>query len=315
MNQQRTTSCRICVIGSANVDLIFRTQRLPQPGETLAGHSLDQCMGGKGANQAVAAARLGAHVGFVARVGNDAFGLQAIQAYQSDGIDTSFVQRDADLPTGTAAILVDDQAENCIIVVGGANQALTPQDIQNASLAIEQADVVLCQLETPVQASITAFRIARAAGVMTVLTPAPVASVTDELLSLCDVCVANMTEMAALVNRSVKSRDDAELAANLLRQRGVQRVVLTMGSEGALVVDETGATFIPPYKVKAVDTTGAGDAFTAALAVSLAEGLDIGDAARRASLVAAISVTRSGTQTSFPTLDEVNSSVLHPSHN
>jgi ribokinase len=305
MNQPRAISARICVIGSANIDLIFRTQRLPQPGETLAGHSLQQCMGGKGANQAVAAARLGARVTFVARIGNDAFGIQAVKAYQSDGIDTSFVQRDTDLPTGTAAILVDDLAENCIIVVGGANQALTTQDIQNASLAIEQADLVLCQLETPVQASIAAFRIARAAGVTTVLTPAPVASVTDELLSLCDVCVPNRTEMAALVNRSVERLDDAELAAKLLRQRGVHRVVLTMGSEGALVVDESGATFIPPYKVKAIDTTGAGDAFTAALAVSLAEGQDICDAARRASLVAAISVTRRGTQTSFPSQSEV----------
>lgn len=305
MNQLRAKLAKICVIGSANVDLIFRTQRLPQPGETLAGHSLLQCMGGKGANQAVAAARLGADIAFVARVGNDAFGLQAVQAYQADGIDTSYVQKDVNLPTGTAAILVDDQAENCIIVVGGANQALTTQDIQNASLAIEQADLVLCQLETPVQASIEAFRIARAAGVTTILTPAPVASVTDELLSLCDVCVPNRTEMAALVNRSVESRDDAVLAANLLRQRGVQRVVLTMGSEGALVVDGSEATFIPPHQVKAIDTTGAGDAFTAALAVSLAEGLDICDAARRASLVAAISVTRRGTQRSFPSQSEV----------
>lgn len=305
MNQPRTTIARICVIGSANIDLIFRTQRLPLPGETIAGQSLHQCMGGKGANQAVAAARLGADVTFVARVGNDALGLQAVQAYQAEGIDTAYVQRDVNLPTGTAAILVDDQAENCIIVVGGANQALTSQDIQNASLAIEQSDLVLCQLETPVQASIEAFRIARAAGVTTVLTPAPVATITEELLSLCDVCVPNRTEMEALVNRSIESRDDAELAANLLRQRGVQRVVLTMGSEGALVVDATGATFVPPCKVTAIDTTGAGDAFTAALAVSLAEGLDIRGAAQRASIVAAISVTRRGTQTSFPSQSEV----------
>jgi ribokinase len=170
---------------------------------------------------------------------------------------------------------------------------------------IQQADLVLCQLETPIAATLQAFRIARAAGVMTVLTPAPVASITDELLALCDVCVPNTTEIAALLNRSVKSRDDAELAANLLRKRGVQRVVLTMGREGALVVDDSGTAFIPPRQVKAVDTTGAGDAFTAALAVSLAEGLDIREAARRASLVAAISVTRIGTQTSFPTVDEV----------
>lgn len=309
MSEQKTTSRRICVVGSANIDLTFRTPRLPQPGETISGHSLHQCMGGKGANQAVAAARLGAQVAFVARVGNDAFGLQAIQGYRADGIDTSFVQRDANLPTGTAAILVDDNAENCIIIVAGANGALTADDINAATSMIQQADLVLCQLETPIGATFEAFRIARAAGVITVLTPAPVASVTDELLELCDVCVPNTTEIAALVNRSVRSRDDAQLAANLLRQRGVQQVVLTMGSEGALVVDDSGATFIPPYKVKAIDTTGAGDAFTAALAVSLAEGLDIREAARRAGLVAAISVTRIGTQTSFPTLNEVNNTL------
>ena len=309
MNEQKTISRRICVVGSANVDLTFRTCRLPLPGETLAGRSLDQGMGGKGANQAVASARLGAQVTFVARVGNDAFGSQAVAGYQAEGIDTAYVQRDAQRSTGTAAILVDDQAENCIIVIGGANEALTPEDIRTASSVIEQADIVLCQLETPAAASEEAFRIARAASVMTVLTPAPVTSVTDELLKLCDVCVPNMTEIAALVNCRVNCEganlDDAVRAAELLRARGVQCVVLTMGSKGALVVDDTGSTYIPAIKVKAIDTTGAGDAFTAALAVSLAEGMDIREGARRASLVAAISVTRPGTQTSFPSLSEV----------
>ncbi len=335
MSAQKTASRKICVVGSANVDLTFRTPRLPLPGETLAGRSLHQGMGGKGANQAVAAARLGAQVAFVARVGNDAFGTQALLGYQAGGIDTSFVQRDANLPTGTAAILVDDHAENCIIVVAGANAALTPDDIRAASSVIEQADLVRCQLETPIGATLEAFRIARAAGSLTVLTPAPVAFVTDELLALCDVCVPNMTEIAALsgcpdpvaklvksfcgqhesqpkvlatfaTNERPESYDDAVHAAILLRERGVKRVVLTMGNKGALVMDDTGATHIPAMKVKAVDTTGAGDAFTAALAVSLADGLDIREAACRASIVAAISVTRIGTQTAFPSLDEVN---------
>lgn len=276
------------------------------PGETLAGHSLHQGMGGKGANQAVAAARLGAQVTFVARVGNDAFGTQAVLSYQAEGIDTSFIQQDVHWPTGTAAILVDDQAENCIIVVAGANAALTPENIQAASTVVEQADLVLCQLETPIGATIEAFRIARAAGVQTVLTPAPVASVTDELLTLCDVCVPNKTEIAAIVGRSVESRDDAVQAAELLRKRGVKRVVLTMGSSGALVMDDAGATHIAAMKVDAVDTTGAGDAFTAALAVSLSDGLDLREAARRAGIVAAISVTRIGAQAAFPTRKEVN---------
>jgi len=263
-------------------------------------------MGGKGANQAVAAARLGANVAFVARVGNDAFGTQALLGYQVEGINTSFIQKDAECPTGTAAILVDDQAENCIIVVAGANAGLTADDIKAASLVIEQADLVLCQLETPVDTAIEAFRIARAAGALTVLTPAPVALVTDELLALCDVCVPNITEIAALVNYSVENHDDAVRAAALLRERGVKRVVLTMGGKGVMVMDDAGATHIPAMKVEAVDTTGAGDAFTAALAVSLADGFDLRAAARRASIVAAISVTRIGTQTAFPSLREVN---------
>ncbi|QDT03687.1 Ribokinase [Rubripirellula lacrimiformis] len=339
MNEFKRSS-RICVIGSANVDLTFRTPRLPLPGETLAGRSLHQGMGGKGANQAVAAARLGAQVTFVARVGNDVFGDQAIHGYQADGIDTSFVQKDANLPTGTAAILVDDHAENCIIVVAGANDGLTATDIQAAASFIEQADLVLCQMETPIEASLAAMRIARAAGVTTVLTPAPVGCVTDELLELCDVCVPNMTEIAVLADcpqtttkpadtervgpspeiqapeiqapeipsrevQTLEGFDDAIGAAQRLRGRGVQQVVLTMGSRGALVLDDTGPTHLPAISVAAVDTTGAGDAFTAALAVSLADGLELRDAAGIARIVAAISVTRIGTQTSFPTSDEL----------
>ncbi len=296
---------KICVVGSANVDLTFRTHRLPLPGETLAGSSLHQGMGGKGANQAVAAARLGARVTFVARVGNDAFGSEALASYAAEGIDTSFIHKDNERPTGTAAILVDDKAENSIIVVAGANEGLTPDDIKAATSSIESAALVLCQLETPLGTAIEAFRIARASGTLTVLTPAPVSLVTDELLALCDVCIPNKTEIAALTGCLIENYDDAKNAANLLRQKGVKRVVLTMGGEGALVVDDEGATHIPRMKVDAVDTTGAGDAFTAALAVSLANGLDIRQSARQASIVAAISVTRIGTQSSYPTGKEV----------
>lgn len=306
MSRDVTTPRKICVIGSANVDLTFRTPRLPVAGETLAGRSLHQGMGGKGANQAVVAARLGAQVAFVARVGKDAFGTQAVDAYQAEGIDTSFVQQDDNQPTGTAAILVDDDAENCIIIIAGANDELTTDDIRAASSVIEQSDVVLCQLETPVDVALEAFRMARAAGALTVLTPAPVACVTDELLALCDVCVPNKTEIATLVNCPMESHDDARHAAERLRQRGVKRVALTMGGDGAMVLDDSGATHIPAAKVKAVDTTGAGDAFAAALAVSLADGRDLSEAASRASVVAAISVTRIGTQAAFPSLTELN---------
>ena len=300
------TRKRICVVGSANVDLTFRTPRLPVPGETFSGRSLHQGMGGKGANQAVVAARLGAQVAFVARVGNDVFGTQAIDAYKAEGIETAFIIQDTEQPTGTAAILVDDDAENCIIVVAGANERLTPDDVQAASSAIKQSDVVLCQLETPAETALEAFQLARDAGKLTILTPAPAESITSELLALCDVCVPNKTEISALVDQPVASERDAIRAAELLRSRGVNRVALTMGGNGVLVLDESGPTHIPATKVKAVDTTGAGDAFAAALAVSLADGLSLAEAAGRAGMVAAISVTRIGTQTSFPSLSEVS---------
>lgn len=297
---------RICVVGSANIDLTFRTPRFPQPGETLTGHSLHQGMGGKGANQAVAAARLGAAVTFIACVGNDAFGEAAMDAYVAEGIHTTFIRQVVNQPTGTAAIVVDDQAENCIIVVAGANAMLKPADVTAALSMIQQSHAVLCQLETPLEAAVEAFRLARAAKALTILTPAPAAQITDELLALCDVCVPNKTEISTLTGQAIHSENDALRAAEKLCERGVKRVALTMGGNGVILLDESEATHIPAMNVDAVDTTGAGDAFTAALAVSLAEGRTLTDAARSARIVAAISVTRLGTQTAFPTKQEVS---------
>jgi ribokinase len=296
---------RICVVGSANVDLTFRTPRLPAPGETLAGHAFHLGMGGKGANQAVAAARLGAEVALIARVGNDAFGQEAIRRYRAEGLDTTFVRQDAQCPTGTAAIIVDDAAENCILVVAGANAALSPEDVRDASGVIQNAGVLLCQLETPLEATLEAFRLARAAGVRTVLTPAPAMVLPDSLLQLCDLCVPNQTEMELLVGRKVDSPDDAQSAAGILRERGVKSLVVTMGSRGALLLDAEGATYLSAVEVTAVDPTGAGDAFTAALAVWLAEGVSLREAAQQARVVGALTATRLGTQTAFPSLAEV----------
>jgi ribokinase len=297
---------QITVVGSANIDLTFRTQRFPNPGETLTGHALHQCMGGKGANQAVAAARLGADVTFIACIGSDTFGKAAMEAYAADGIHTAFIRQVENQPTGTAAILVDDKAENCIIVVAGSNALLKPSDITAALSTIQQSSAVLCQLETPADAAVEAFRIARAANVLTILTPAPAAHVTDELLALCDICVPNKTEISTLTGQTIHNERDALQAAGKLCERGVKRIALTMGDEGVLLLDESGSTHVSVISVDAVDTTGAGDAFTAALAVSLAEGKTFRDAARIASIVAAISVTRLGTQTAFPTKNEVN---------
>ena len=305
-----TSPVRICVVGSANVDLTFRTPRLPRPGETLAGHAFHLGMGGKGANQAVATARLGAHVSFISRVGIDAFGQEAVRRYKDEGIDTTFVRTDELRPTGTAAIVVDDDAENCIIVVAGANAGLSPEDVQEAASVIQTAHVLLAQLETPLDATLAAFRLARAAGVRTILTPAPATPLSDEVLRLCDFCVPNKTELELLVGRKVESLDDVESAANVLRQRGVPTVVVTMGVAGALLVDKDDTMHIPAVRVQAVDPTGAGDAFTAGLAVALATGLSLRNAARQASIVAALTVTRIGTQTAFPSLFEVEASGL-----
>src|SRR5262245_52182024 len=252
-----TSTVRICVVGSANVDLTFRTPRLPRPGETLAGRSLHVGMGGKGANQAVAAARLGARVTLVARVGNDAFGADAVASYRAAGIDTSFVRVDPDRPTGTAAIMVDDAAENCIVVVAGANAGLSVADVQAAAAAIQGAGAVLCQLETPVETTLEAFRIARAASVQTILTPAPAAALPDELLRLCDVCIPNRTELELLTGRPVHSLDHVAAAALALRERVSGAVVVTLGEMGVLVIECTETTHIPGIKVEAIDPTGA----------------------------------------------------------
>ncbi len=302
-----TPRISICVVGSANIDLTFRTSRFPRPGETLTGRSLHQGLGGKGANQAVAAARLGAEVTFIACTGRDGFGAEAIRQYQADGIRTDFVRQVDNQPTGTAAILVDDHAENCIVVIPGANQMLSEADIRSASRVIECSDAVLCQLETPLPATLQAFRIARGAKKLTVLTPAPMQPLPDQLLHLCDLCIPNRTEINHLVGHEVNNVDDAIDAARLLlRDRGVGSVAVTMGRDGAVIVDKTVAAHIPAVQVDAIDTTGAGDAFTAALAVFCCEGLTLLEAARKASLVAAITVTRVGTHPTFPRRDEIS---------
>ncbi len=308
-----TSRSRICVIGSANVDLTFRTPRFPRPGETLTGNSLHQCMGGKGANQAVAAARLGADVTFIACVGDDSFGEKAIRQYQVDGICTDYVRRVGGQTTGTAAIVVDDNAENCIIVIPGANAQLSRSDIQRAASVIEQADAIVCQLETPIDATLEAFRIARRAGKLTVLTPAPVVELPEELLCLCDLCIPNRTEIEVLVKRVVSSEQDAHSAADLLRARGVGAVALTMGGHGAFIVNDTDAMHIPAMRVEAVDTTGAGDAFSAALTVFLCEGFSLREAATRASVVGALTVTRIGTYSAFPSRDKLLQTIAAPS--
>ncbi len=295
-----TGPIRVCVVGSANVDLTFRSSRLPSPGETVTGHDFQRGFGGKGANQAVAAARLGAHVHFLGRLGNDSLGQEYRQHFQTEHIDTTFVGFDGVQPTGSAAILVDDQGRNCIVVIPGANGNLTPAEIRAASHELRAAHAVLAQLETPLAATVEAFRIAQAAGVTTILTPAPAVALPQELLDATTICIPNQSELQHLTGNVVNTLAEVELAGQLLRSFGPKVVIVTLGERGAFVLEGNEAYHLPALPVRAVDTTGAGDAFTAALAVFLSEGNSLRASVHRACAVAAFSVQLPGTHASYP---------------
>jgi ribokinase len=290
----------VCVVGSTMIDLVTRVPRLPKLGETLAGSSFAMGYGGKGGNQAVTAAKLGARVTMVTRIGTDSFGDGALENYRAHGIDVHYVVRDPARVSGVAPIFVDDDAQNVVVIVPGANAALDIHDVARAQPAIEDADVLVCQLEVPVETVLAAFAIARAAGVRTIFNPAPAGPVPDALWGLTDVALPNETEAEALTGIAVANDGDAGRAARALLDRGAGAVILTLGRRGSLVVTAGGVDRIEPVRVSAVDPTGAGDAYVGTLAVCLAAKMPLLDAARRANLVAALSVTAAGTQTSFP---------------
>jgi ribokinase len=291
---------RICVVGSSNMDVTFRASRLPTPGETLAGRTFQLGCGGKGANQAVMAARLGAQVTMVSRVGGDVFGRQILDNFRTEGIDTTHVRVDASHATGAAAIVVDDAGQNSIIVVPGANYALTPEDVRAAAEVITQAQTLICQLEVPAETTLDALRSARRAGVRTIFNPAPVAAPADAMFAHSDFCVPNESELQSLSGQPVETLEQIARAAEIVRGHGARVVIVTLGERGALIVDERGSEHVPAEPVQAVDTSGAGDAFIGSLAVFLGEGVELREAVRRANHVAALTVTRPGTQASFP---------------
>jgi ribokinase len=293
-------SPKICVVGSSMIDLISRVPRLPKLGETLVGSSFHLGYGGKGANQAVMAAKLGAQVTMVTKLGRDVFGDGTLKNFREQGIDTTHVMFDNARFSGVAPIFVDDNAENFVVIVPGANTGLTPADVQASKQVILDADILISQLEIPVETTLEAFRIAKSGNVRTILNPAPAAPISDELVQLADICVPNETEIELLSGQSVGTLAEAEVAARKLLFRGTRTVILTLGEAGALLVDKDSVEQTPSVKVDAVDPTGAGDAFIGSLAVFLGEGLPLGDAIRRANAVAALSVTRIGTQVSFP---------------
>lgn len=303
-----TDTPRICMVGSSNTDLIARVPRLPEPGETLHGHSFRTGFGGKGANQAVMAAKLGAQVSVVTKLGRDTFGEETLFNYRHLGIDTSCVLFEDAAASGVALIVVDDNTgQNSIVIVPGANDALTPADVRESRAAITSAQLLLCQLEIPLETTHEAFRVAREAGsVRTIFNPAPAAPLPDDLFPLIDILIPNEVEIGMLVGHRIE--DDAQLieAARALQGRGPQIIVVTLGSRGVMVIDgDHEAEWIAAEKVKAVDTTGAGDAFVGSFAYLLGSGREVGDAARRASAIATRSVLKPGTQASFPTRDEI----------
>ena len=294
-------SSPVVVIGSSNTDMVVQTPRLPAPGETVLGGDLLLAPGGKGANQAVAAARLGAPVTFVARVGRDMFGEQAIANFERENLDIQYLKTDPDKPSGVALILVEPEGENIIAVAPGANSHLAPADIEEARVAFSKDSIVLLQLETPMETVLEAARMGKQAGCHVILNPAPARRLPSEMYSIIDLLTPNETEA-----EQITGGKEPEDAAHWLLGQGVRTVIITLGSAGALVADgEKGVRRVPGFRVKAVDTTAAGDAFNGGLAACLGNSSGIDAAVRYAHAAAAISVTRLGAQPSLPNRKEV----------
>ncbi len=299
---------RIVVVGSANTDMVVRVPHLPGGGETLLGSGFSMVPGGKGANQAVAAARLGAVVTFVGCVGTDSFGDLMVLNLENEGINTKFVVRDPDVTTGVALITVDEEfGENTIVVAPGANARLSPALLDLASAAIRDADVLVCQLEIPMDTVQSALQLARDAGVRTILNPAPAHELSNSLLSLVSVLTPNQTEAAQMLNADF----DPAAAAIHLRKRGAENVVVTLGGAGARAVSASGNTGVPAFTpAEVVDTTAAGDCFTGALAVALGEGRTLEQAVQFANAAASLSVETEGAQPSLPNRLAVNKRLM-----
>ncbi len=296
---------KITIIGSSNTDMVIKSGHLPAPGETVLGGDFFMNPGGKGANQAVAAARLGGEVHFVCKVGKDVFGETALQQFKNEGIHTRFVTQDPFAPSGVALINVDAKGENCITVASGANNCLSKVDIDAASEIFEAGDFVLIQLETPLETVVYASALAAKKGLKVVLNPAPAAELPVELFTHLYAITPNETEAELLTGIPVKDLISAEKAANILLNKGVQHVIITLGAEGALYKTAFETEHIPVTKVVAQDTTAAGDCFNGALVVGLSEGMDFPEAIRFACKAASISVTRLGAQASMPKLQEL----------
>ena len=302
---------RICVVGACNTDLVSFAPRLPRWGETLRGTKFHMGFGGKGANQAVMAAKLGADVSMVAKVGNDIFGENTSRNMQSFGIDATHIHVTDEAFSGVAPITVDPDGQNAIVVVTGANDLLSIADVEQARPAIAAADILICQLEIPLEVTLAALRIGQQENVTTIFNPAPGRDdIPDDAFPLCSIVCPNESETELITGMPVGTQDEDEAAAQALRARGAATVILTLGERGSLLVTADGATHVPAEQVKAVDTTGAGDAFVGALAYFIGVGLALPEAIARANRVAAVSVQGVGTQTSFPDRAELSADLF-----
>jgi len=305
----------IVVVGSSNTDMILKVPRIPKPGETILGGRFTTAAGGKGANQAVAAARAGGKITFIARIGDDIFGQQARRGFESDNINVEFLKIDNKEPSGVALIYVDEKGENSIGVASGANAALSTNDVEEVEEKIKSADILLMQLETPLETVNRAADIAKQAGVKVILNPAPACQLDDSLLSTLSVITPNESEAGLLTGIIVDDISGAEQAASRLLEKDLDTVIITLGSKGAYFKTRDHSELVPGFNVDAVDATGAGDVFNGALAVAMAETKPIRDAVLFANAAAALSVTKLGAQPSAPLKEDIEKFLIDQTTN
>ena len=294
----------ICVIGSLNMDLVVNVDKMPKPGQTIIGSNFKEVPGGKGANQAVAMARLNGNVSMIGKVGEDGFGQTLINSLKNDKVDTTYIKTTKGA-TGVALITVDNNAQNSIVVSPGANFEVKEEDIDNNIEAIKNSDIVVLQLETPLNTIKYALKKSKELNKYTILNPAPALKLDDEIIKNVDLLTPNETELEIISGVSIETEEDIQKAAQIMIEKGIKELVVTLGSKGSLYINKEKSIFKKAYKVEAVDTTAAGDSYTAALAVALSKDKNIEEAMDFASKVGALSVLKEGAQSSLPTLEDV----------
>lgn len=296
---------KIVVLGSCNTDMVIKSDRLPVPGETILGGEFIMNPGGKGANQAVAAARLGGNVVFLTKTGNDLFGRQSVSLYSEENINTDYILSSSDKPSGVAMISVDKKGENSIIVASGANSTYSIDDFKSVESTVYDADILLMQLEIPIETVTYAAKVAKEHGVKVVLNPAPAQFLPKDLLENVSIIIPNNTEAEILSGIKVSDIESAKNATDIISQKGIETVIITMGDYGAFIKTKEEYISVPTQKVNAIDTTAAGDTFCGALVVALSEGKDIIDAVKFANKCSGITVTRLEAQSSCPYRNEI----------